>query len=78
MTKTMLHRILQPHKFHSGEFHGRQPRRLLLRKILCSVNLEYTCSNKENEWHEKFFHAIEPRTTGCKSDTLPQDYLPDL
>ena len=41
----------------------------------------------ENKWHEKLLNfscnpyyitncvAIEPRTTGCKSNTLTQDYL---
>ena len=45
----------------------------------------------ENNWHEKLFDfssnpsyititcvGIEPRTTGCKSDTLTRDYLPAL
>ena len=43
----------------------------------------------ENKWHEKLFdfssnpsyititcEGIEPRTTGCKSNTLTRDYLP--
>ena len=42
----------------------------------------------ENKWQEKFFDfsknpyyitncvGIEPRMTGCKSDTLTRDYLP--
>ena len=61
MIKT-LHGKLQPHKFHSGEFRGRQPRNSPLttdhfcwEKILWSVNLAYSKKWKINDMKSFFF-----------------------